>query len=161
MEKRKEGRIVALDYGMARIGIALSDPSKLIASPLKTLSTEKRSEATAAKLMQELERHQHAHHYQLEEIVVGLPLMLSGKAGLLADEVRHFVELLRKLTSVPIILWDERLTSVQADRSMREGQMSRKKRAQAVDAVAAVILLQSYLDHRGFRQLNLPEQDAH
>jgi putative holliday junction resolvase len=146
--KAKGSRIVAIDYGMARIGIAISDESKTIASPIMTLAAEKKSELTAKKLMQELAAHQAAYHYVLEEIVIGMPLLLSGKTGMLADEVKHFIELLSKLTDVKITPWDERLTSVQADRAMRESNMTRKKRAKSVDTVAAVILLQSFLDHK-------------
>ena len=77
--------------------------------------------------------------------------MMSGKMGFLADETKYFIELLKKLISIPIVSWDERLTSVQAERSMREGNLSRKKRAKSVDNVAAIIILQSYLDHLKLR----------
>jgi putative holliday junction resolvase len=150
--KYREGRIIALDYGLARIGVALSDPSKMIASPLETMLAEKKTELTAAKVVKELKLHQEAYRYNLEEIVIGLPLLLNGKIGLQADEVKHFVEILRKLSSVPIVTWDERLTTVQADRSMREGNLTRKKRAKNVDSVSAVILLQNYLDHKSYKQ---------
>jgi putative holliday junction resolvase len=148
LRRPKKGRIIALDYGLARIGIAISDETKIIATPLMTLAAEKKSEQTAIKVMKELMAHQASHHYELEEIIIGMPLLLSGKTGLLADEVKHFVELLRKLTTIKITTWDERLTTVQAERSMREGQMTRKKRATLVDTVSAAILLQSFLDHR-------------
>lgn len=148
-------RILAIDYGLARIGLALSDESQMIASPLATMKAEKQSEKTVKKLLTEIIRHQKELQYELEEIVVGLPLLLSGKTGLLADEVHHFVALLKKEIPVPIYTWDERLTSVQADRAMREsGSMSRKKRAQSVDSVASVILLQSYLDHKSLKKEN-------
>jgi putative holliday junction resolvase len=79
-------------------------------------------------------------------------LLMSGKMGLLADEVTHFVELLKSATSLPVVTWDERLTSVQADRSLREGNFTRKKRSQKVDSVAAVIILQNYLDFKRMSQ---------
>lgn len=142
------GRIVGLDFGMARIGVAISDERKIIATPLMTVKAEKKSGSTVKKVLEELEKHQKDQRYVLEEIVIGLPLLLSGKQGLLADEVNHFVETLRKYISIPITLWDERLTSVQAERSMRESSMTRKKRAGLVDTVAAVIILQNYLDHK-------------
>lgn len=141
-------RIVGLDYGMARIGVALSDPQKIIATPLMIIKAEKRSEKTATKVLRELLAHSEANGYTIEEIVIGLPLLLSGKTGLLADEVHHFVELFTKLTSIPIVKWDERLTTVQAERSLRESSMTRKQRSKVVDTVAAVILLQNYLDHK-------------
>lgn len=149
--RSKATRIAALDYGLARIGLAVSDETKIIAMPLVTLQCEKKTEDTAKKLLQVLEEHQKAQNYELIEIVVGLPLMMSGKAGFLADETQYFVELLKKFISIPIVTWDERLTSVQAERSMREGNLSRKKRAKSVDNVAAIIILQSYLDHLKIR----------
>lgn len=149
--KSKATRIAALDYGLARIGLAISDETKTIAMPLKTLQCEKKTEDTAKKLIQVLEDHQKSQNYQLIEIVVGLPLMMSGKMGFLADETKYFIEILKKFVSIPLLTWDERLTSVQADRSMREGNLSRKKRAKSVDNVAAIIILQSYLDHLKIR----------
>jgi putative holliday junction resolvase len=146
--KPKAGRIVGIDYGLARLGLALSDESKLIANALKTMPAEKKAEATAKKLIKELQEHAALHHYGIEEIVIGMPLMMSGKKGMLADEVIHFVSLLKELIPVPIATWDERLSSVQADRSLREGNFSRKRRSKMVDAVAAVIILQNYLDHK-------------
>lgn len=143
----KKSRIVGIDFGIARIGLSLSDESKIIASPLATIACEKKSESTAAKVMNELKKHQELHRYDIEKIIIGLPLMMSGKMGFLADETKHFVELLSQLTTIPIIMWDERLTTVQAERSMREGNMSRKKRSKVVDVIAAVIILQNYLDH--------------
>ena len=147
----KATRIAALDYGLARIGLAVSDETKTIAMPLPTFRCEKKTEETAKKLVQALESNQKAQNYELVEIVVGLPLMMSGKTGFFADETKYFIELLKKLTSIPIVTWDERLTSVQADRSMREGNLTRKKRAKSVDNVAAIIILQSYLDYLKLR----------
>lgn len=151
LAKPKATRIAALDYGLARIGVAVSDETKTIAMPLATITCEKKTEDTAKKIVQALEDHQKAQHYELSEIVIGLPLMMSGKMGFLADETHYFIGLLKQLISIPIVTWDERLTSVQAERSMREGNLSRKKRAKSVDNVAAIIILQSYLDHLKLR----------
>ena len=85
--------------------------------------------------------------YELKKIIVGYPIHMNGKVGFLADEVKHFVALLEQETSCSVILWDERLTSVQAQRALMEGGMSRKKRSQLVDSVSAIILLQSYLGY--------------
>lgn len=148
----KPSRIIGIDYGLARLGIALSDESKLIASPLMTFQAEKKAERTVTKLVEELQKHQLLMHYEIAEIVVGLPLMMSGKMGFLADEVKHFVELLRKLVQAPVVTWDERLTTVQAERAMRETTMTRKKRSKVVDTVAAVIILQNYLDHKHIKR---------
>lgn len=149
--RQKATRIAALDYGLARIGIAISDETKTIAMPVMTFQCEKKTEETAKKLVQILEDHQKSYNYELAEIVVGLPLMMSGKTGFLADETQYFIELLKKFTSISIVSWDERLTSVQADRSLRQGNLSRKKRAKSIDNIAATIILQSYLDHLKIR----------
>src|SRR5262245_46685809 len=115
-EKPKGTRIVGIDFGMARLGIAISDETKTIAMPLMTFPASKKMEQTVEKLLQELAQHQASLHYTIEEIVVGLPLMMSGKVGFLADEVKHFVDILRQLIVCPITTWDERLTTVQAER---------------------------------------------
>ena len=148
MQKNKPTRIVGIDYGMARIGLSVSDESKIIAKPIITLKAERKSEDTVQKLFDFLKKHEEEHGYQIQEIVIGLPLLMSGKKGLLADEVGHFIALLKQTTTIPIVTWDERLTSVQAERSLREGNMSRKKRTAHVDKVAAVIILQNYLDSK-------------
>lgn len=147
-------RIIGIDFGMARIGIALSDERKIIAIPLEVMKTQKRSEDTAEKLLMLLQEHASSNSYGIEEIVIGLPLLMSGRKGLLADEVQHFIELLQQLCSIPIFTWDERLTSVQAERSLREGNMTRKKRTTYVDTVAATIILQNYLDHKKIKVEN-------
>jgi len=144
----KAKRIVGIDYGLARIGLSVSDESKTIAHSLKTLQAEKKTLATAHKLVAELTQHALLYHYEIEEIVIGMPLMMNGTKGMLADEVIHFISLLKEIFPVPVATWDERLSSVQADRSLREGNFSRKKRSKMVDSVAAIIILQNYLDHK-------------
>jgi putative Holliday junction resolvase len=152
VNKPKATRIIGIDYGMARFGVAVSDELKIIATPLMTLQAEKKAEKTIVKLLAELEKHRELYSYQIEEIVIGLPLKMSGKMGLQADEVKYFSELLKQhlleqnKEHISVVTWDERLTTVQAERSMREGNLTRKRRAQSVDKVAAVIILQSYLD---------------
>jgi len=139
------GRIVGIDFGTARFGIAISDESKILARVLTTLKAEKKSEETLLKLLKELEP------YSIDEIVIGLPLHMNGKHGFLADEVKHFADLLKAKVSIPIAIWDERLTTVQAERSLKEFGMRRKKRSKIIDSVTAVIILQSYLDHLSFK----------
>lgn len=141
-------RILGLDYGLARIGIAISDERQIIASPMITFVCESKLEETVNKLILQLAQHAEVNKYVIEEIVIGLPLMMSGKKGMIADEVIHFIDLFRQKTTIPIISWDERLTTVQADRSLRESNMSRKKRSRVVDVVAACIILQNFLDHK-------------
>lgn len=150
----KPSRIVGIDWGLARLGIALSDTSKLLATPLKTLTAEKKALDTAKKLLAELLAHATANKYQIEAIVMGMPLMMSGKAGFQADEVKNFIELLKSLTDIPIITWDERLTTSMAERSLKESSLTRKKRAQVVDSIAAIIILQNYLDHLRYKSCN-------
>jgi putative Holliday junction resolvase len=142
----RASRIVSIDFGLKRIGMALSDEQKIIASPWTIVIADRRAEQTAALVMQQIEKIQKERGCTIVSIVVGMPLLMNGKVGLLGDEVKHFIDLLQKCTPIPIISWDERLSSVQADRSLREMQMTRKQRAKRVDEVAAVIILQSYLD---------------
>lgn len=146
--KPKASRLIGIDYGLARIGIAISDERKIIARPLLTLTAEKKLESTASKLWATLEASAAEEGYVIEELVFGLPLHMNGKRGVLADEVIHFTQLVQKHFSGLITLWDERLSSVQAERSMIEANLSRKRRSQLVDTVAAVIILQSYLDSK-------------
>jgi putative holliday junction resolvase len=146
--KTKPKRVIGIDFGLARLGIAYSDERQILASPLKVLTTEKKSEGTISKLMQELRKHEAEYGYEIAEIVIGLPLLMSGKMGLLADEVKHFVLLLKEAIPAPIVTWDERLTSVQAERSLKEAGLSRKRRSKVIDTVAAIIILQNYLDHK-------------
>lgn len=134
------GRIAAVDFGLKRLGIALSDETKIIATSSETLIASKTSEETARQLLQKLEKQ------NIEKIILGNPLNMNGTQSFLADEVRHFISILEKFTSIPILLWDERLTTLQAHRTMQLGGLSRKKRSKVVDSVAAIILLQSYLD---------------
>lgn len=146
MAKDKPTRFIGVDYGMARLGISVSDESKLIAMPLIVMRAEKKTERTVTKFLKELERHQKERDYVVSGIIVGLPLLMSGKVGFLADEVKNFIELLRQVSTIPVSTWDERLTTVQAERSLRESSMTRKRRTEYVDTVAAVIILQNYLD---------------
>ncbi len=133
-------RLMGVDFGLKRIGIAFSDERKIIASSFGKILVGKNSEETCKKILQLIEEH------DVEKIVLGNPLHMDGKMSFLSDEVKHFKELLQTKTEIPIVLWDERLTSVQAQRTLQSSGMSRKKRAKVVDTVAAVILLQSYLD---------------
>lgn len=142
------GRILCIDYGLARIGLAVSDPNKIIATSLATIASEKKIEQTALKLKNEITLYEEKSRCHIEEIVIGLPLRMNGTMGMMADEVRLFAELLQQQVSCPVITWDERLSTVQAERAMIEGGMSRKKRSQIVDKVTAVIILQSYLSSK-------------
>ena len=136
------GRIVAIDYGRARIGLAMTDEEKRIALPFKTIKADKTLALSAKNVLESLA--DYLPH--IEKFVLGLPLMLSGKKGEMALEVEQFKAELEKQTKIPISLWDERLTSAQAEVSLKEMDLSRKKRAQKSDPVAACIILQNYMD---------------
>jgi len=144
----KPARIIGLDYGLARIGFAYSDEMKMIASPGRTIQTEKKLEDTARKIHTEVKAFEEEKNCVVEIIVIGIPLRMNGQVGMQADEVKALAEILRPLIAAEIVLWDERLTTVQAERSLREEKMSRKKRSKVVDNVAAMLILQSYLDQR-------------
>ncbi|MFZ0566030.1 MAG: Holliday junction resolvase RuvX [Chlamydiales bacterium] len=134
-------RIVGIDYGLKRIGLAISDANCLIAGALKSIVSGKNSKETIHKILEALQP------YTIKEIVVGNPIHMNGKIGFLADEVHYFIELLKQHVSCPVLLWDERLTTAQAERALKEGGMRRKRRSQLVDSISAVILLQSYLGY--------------
>jgi putative pre-16S rRNA nuclease len=143
------GRIMALDVGGRRIGVALSDPTRVLASPLTTLRAEPRPRAISqiAELV--------AQH-QVVEVVVGLPLTLSGEIGPQAKLVQAFVEELRAALAVPLHLFDERLTSVAAERLMQELGIKPDRRRERIDEVAASIILQDFLDSRRGGTSTLP-----
>ena len=131
-------RIMALDPGTKRIGVALSDEMGWIAQPLETY--ERRSLEADVAHIQQLVR-----HHEVRQVVMGLPLRMTGQAGPEADDVRRLIETLERSLSVPVIAWDERLTTKAAEDLLIAANVSRKKRKGAVDRVAAALLLQSYL----------------
>lgn len=135
-------RILALDFGARRIGLAISDPLGLTAQGLPTLERSNRERDLAALLALARER-------EVTLWLMGLPLHLSGTEGAQAQKVRTFGALLAARSGLPVEYWDERLTTVTAQRVLREAELSLAKRRQAVDRLAAVVLLQSYLEaHR-------------
>jgi putative holliday junction resolvase len=132
-------RILALDHGTKRIGVAVSDELKLIAQPLEFIPAE--PFLAVLKRLREL-----ISEKQVESILIGMPRNMNGSYGPAADKVREFIALLRNEITVPIKTWDERLTSAQANRFLIEGNVRRETRKEKVDQMAAAILLQSYLD---------------
>lgn len=131
-------RILALDYGTKRIGVALSDELRWTAQPLETFErrTLDRDLAHIASLV--------ASH-DVGRVVLGLPLQLDGREGPAVQAMREFAERLAAQLSVPLVLWDERMTTRSAEDLLIAADVSRKKRKGAVDRVAAAILLQGYL----------------
>ena len=132
-------RILALDHGTVRIGVALSDELKMIATPLEFIPAE--PFADFLKRLKDLIREK-----EVEMILVGMPRNMDGSHGPAAEKVRLFVVVLKEAVTVPIKAWDERLTSVQANKMMIENGVRRDQRKGRVDKMAAAILLQSYLD---------------
>jgi len=132
-------RILALDHGSKRIGIAVSDELKVIAQPLEFVAAEPFADVLAR--LRELVRDK-----QVELILVGLPRNMDGSYGPAALRVQDVVAALKGALTVPIRTWDERLTSAQANRVLIQGNVRRDKRKEKVDKMAAAILLQSYLD---------------
>jgi len=134
-------RWMGLDIGLRRIGIAISDPLELFAqghSVLERQKIERDLETLTQIIAAEM----------VEGIVVGLPKNLNGTEGVMAEKIRDFGERLQKKTGMPLVFWDERLSTVAAERVLLEADLSRKKRKQKIDQVAAVLILQNYLDFR-------------
>ena len=138
-------RTLGIDVGARRIGLALSDPSGTLATPLRTLQAPGRLDARVAQVSGEIDRLA-AEEPGLGGIVVGLPLDLEGRPGRETARVPAFVAALRRRTPLPIALQDERLTSREAERrlALREPDWRRRKRR--LDAAAAAVILQDYLD---------------
>ena len=134
-------RILGLDVGSKTIGMAVSDPLGITAQGLPTIRRKnKRLDfEQLGKIVGE---------YQIAEIVVGYPLRLSGNEGTQSEKMQHFAEELRLKFALPVHLWDERLTSSQANRILREADLSIKKRGEAVDRMAAVLILQNWMEAR-------------
>lgn len=133
------GRILALDLGKRRIGLALSDELRLTAQGLETMQRSN-MRADLSKLA-EL-----AAEQGVTLIVIGNPLHMDGSEGAQSAWAREFADKLRSRTGLPVELWDERLTTVEAERVLRQSGVSQQKRGAAVDRLAAVVLLQNYLD---------------
>jgi putative Holliday junction resolvase len=135
------GRILALDYGSRRIGLAISDALGVTAQGLPTLHrTRKHDDLDHLRRV--------IRQYAVKELLLGLPLRMSGNEGIQSDKVQVFAEELRRKFKLPVHVFDERLTSVEANRLLREADISSRRRAEVVDQMAAVLILQSYLQFR-------------
>ena len=135
-------RILAIDHGTVRMGIALSDELKMIAHPMEYIPAEPFG-AFLDRLKQIL------RDKEVELVLIGMPRNMDGSYGPAALKVQEFVTALKDAITVPIRTWDERLTSAQANRFLIQGNVRREKRKEKVDSMAAAILLQSYLDGGG------------
>ena len=140
------GKIVAIDYGLKRIGIAISDANRKIALPFQTVlgGKEEIENISSALALQKKE---------IDLLVIGLPLLMSGKKGEMAERVEIFAEKLSVFLGIPYVFLDERLTSRQAEGSLKELSLNRKKRSRKVDVVAAIFILQTYLEKIAQQQI--------
>ena len=134
-------RIMGLDYGEKRIGVAISDELKMTAQGITVIKR--------TLLDKDIERIKElALEYNVSEIVIGIPKNMNGTLGFMAEEVKEFAKEIKKKISIPVELQDERLSSKAAERTLLEGDVSRKKRKEVIDKMAAVYLLQGYLDSK-------------
>lgn len=136
-------RIMGLDYGSKTVGVAVSDPLGLTAQGIEIV--RRKSEH---KLRQTLARIEEiAKEYSVEKIVLGFPKHMNNDIGERAEKSLEFKEMLERRTGLPVVMWDERLTTVEADRTMMETGIRRENRKEYVDMIAAVFILQGYLDY--------------
>jgi len=143
-ERPASARILAIDYGTRRIGLAVTDELGVTAQGLPTLHrTNKRNDFDHLRRT--------IKQFAVSEIVVGLPLRMSGEAGNQSQKAEEFAEALRSRFKLPVHLFDERLTSVEANRVLDQTEMSDRRRKEVVDQLAAVLILQAFLDYRAHR----------
>lgn len=135
-------RILGLDYGSQTVGVAVSDPLGLTAQGLETIWRKQEN-----KLRQTLARIEEiAEEYQVERIVLGYPKNMNNTIGERAEKSLEFKEMLERRTGLPVVMWDERLTTVEANRTLMEAKVRRENRKQYLDELAAIFILQGYLD---------------
>lgn len=132
-------RTLGIDYGERRVGVAISDPFGMLATPLKVITVESVSHAVTEIADLSLQS-------EVEKIVVGLPLNMDGSRGAMVEAVEAFIKQLSKFTSCDIVTWDERLSTSQVERTLLDADMSRKRRKEVRDKLAAQVILQAYLD---------------
>ena len=141
-------RIMGLDFGSKTVGVAVSDSLLITAQGVEIIRRERED-----KLRRPLARiEQLILEYEAEEIVLGLPKNMNATAGVRAELTEEFREKLERRTGLPVVMWDERLTTVAADKAMIEAGIRREKRKDYVDKIAAVLILQGYLDYRGMER---------
>ncbi len=131
--------ILALDFGRARLGVAISDELQLLAHPVETILANERATSRVVELVRER---------NVEHVVVGIPKRMNGQIGTAATEALEFVEKLRAVLPCPVVTWDERLTTVAAHRALRDAGKKTRHTRGYIDQVAAQMILQSFLDSR-------------
>ena len=139
MTWRAMNRILGLDFGRARIGVAISDELQMLAHPLETIPANQEPASRVAEIVREK---------QVDHVVAGIPRQMNGQIGTAATDVLEFVEKLRAILPCPVVTWDERLTTVAAHRALRDAGKKTRDTRGYVDQVAAQMILQTYLDRR-------------
>lgn len=134
-------RVLGMDVGARRIGLAVSDPLGITAQGIETL--ERRNKRTDFGILERVIR-----RYEVGEIVVGNPIRMSGNTGTQSEKMATFADELRRRFALPVHLWDERLTTAEAHRILDQTEMSTKRRSRVIDQMAAVLILQSFLQAR-------------
>lgn len=137
-------RIMGLDYGSKTVGVAISDPLGITAQAVETIwrKDENKLRKTCARIEALIAE------YEVESIVLGLPKHMNNDVGERAQKALEFGEMLKRRTGLEVIMWDERLTTVEAERTLIENKVRREDRKQYIDKIAAVFILQGYLDSR-------------
>ena len=141
-------RVLGLDYGSKTVGVAVSDPLGLTAQGVETVwrKQENKLRRTLARIEEIISE------YQITEIVLGYPKNMNNTVGERAEKSLEFKEMLEKRTGLPVVMWDERLTTMAADRTLEETGVHMEDRKQYLDQVAAVFILQGYLDAAAYRR---------
>ena len=139
-------RIMGLDFGSKTVGVAVSDPLLLTAQGVEIIrrKEENKLRRTLARIEELIEE------YEVGELVLGLPKHMNGSEGVRVELTEEFRDMLERRTGLPVVMWDERLTTVSADRTMMEAGIRREHRKEYVDKLAAVFILQGYLDRKRF-----------
>lgn len=148
-------RILGLDYGTKTVGVAVSDPLGLTAQAVETISRkeENKLRRTCARIEELIDE------YGVEKIVLGFPKHMNNDIGERAEKSLEFKEMLQRRTGLEIIMWDERLTTVEAERTLIESGVRRENRKKHIDQIAAVFILQGYLDHLRITAQMMPDED--
>ena len=138
-------KIMALDVGNKRIGVALSDELQILAQPLYTIHRKgiERDIEEIVKIIND---------NNVEEVIVGLPKNMDGTTGFQGEKTIKFAEVLRQSTDRPLIMWDERMTTISARRIMRENDVKQKDKKNLVDTIAAVVILETYLSRKNMER---------
>lgn len=150
MEETARMRIMGLDFGSKTVGVAISDPLLITAQGIEIIrrKDENKLRRTLARIEELIVE------YEVSEIVLGLPKNMNDTLGERAELSLEFKDKLERRTGLPVVMWDERLTTVSADKVMMEAGIRREHRKEYVDKIAAVFILQGYLDYRGSKEKN-------